>query len=149
MRARAITAVLIAAVAVGGCNSGDDPAIEVPSTTTTTGADESTTTSAAGAVTSTTAPAGRAASPELAAKGLFDAWRARDRARALTFGTERSVEALFDSGSTGGGMEYQGCEPEGGQFSCAWRYEGGGLIMTVQNAPEAGYVVELARFVVD
>lgn len=46
-------------------------------------------------------------------------------------------------------MEYQGCEPEGAQFSCAWRYEGGGLIMTVQDAPGGGFVVELTRFIAD
>lgn len=147
---RALPAAAVAALLLtAGCNSGDDPSIEVPSTTTTAATPSTGGGAESDDTTTSTGAAARAASPEQAAKGLFDAWKDRDRGRAGRFGSDRAVAALFDSGGSAGDMEYQGCEPQGAQFSCAWRYEGGGLIMTVQDAPEGGFVVELARFVAD
>lgn len=153
---RLVARLAVVAMVFGGaaCNSGDDPSIEVPATsstasTSTTAATD--TTGGAGATSSTSAAAGpaRPASPEQAAQGLFEAWKANDRTRAARYATDRTIEQLFGSRGGPGGMEYQGCEPEGAQFSCAWRYEGGGLIMTVQDAPGGGYVVELTRFIAD
>lgn len=144
--------VVIAGLAGSACNSGDDPSIAVPDTDSTSSTSTTAVTDGTGTgapTTSTVVAPSRPASPEQAAQGLFEAWKAKDRGRAANYATERAIEQLF--GSRGGpeGMEYQGCEPEGAQFSCAWRYEGGGLIMTVQDAPGGGFVVELTRFVAD
>ena len=137
------------------CNSGDDPAIDVPVTSSTSAlAGSSTTINGTPSGSSTTGSGtgnatSRPAKPEQAADGLFNAWTANDRRAASRFATARAIEDLFAARSRGEGMESHGCQPVGGQFECSWRYEGGGLIMTVQDAPEGGFIVEAVRFVAD
>lgn len=156
---RSPVAHLVAGVVVvallAACNSGDDPAIDVPATSSTSAlASSSTTINGTASGSSTTGSgtgnaASRPSKPEQAAEGLFNAWIANDRRAASRFATAHAVDDLFGARSRGEGMESHGCQPLGGQFECSWRYEGGGLIMTVQDAPEGGFIVEAVRFVAD
>ena len=146
---------LVVVALLTACNSGDDPAIDIPPASSTTGlAGSSTTINGTPAGSSTTGSAtggatARPSKPEQAADGLFNAWKANDRQTASRFASARAVDDLFAARSRGDGMESHGCQPLGGQFECSWRYEGGGLVMTVQEAPEGGFIVDAIRFIAD
>ncbi|HEX8844550.1 MAG TPA: hypothetical protein VF791_07890 [Pyrinomonadaceae bacterium] len=90
-----------------------------------------------------------AATPEEAAKGLFNAFGRQDRAAAAKFASEAAVAKLFKESTGTEGMEFQGCNDEGGDLTCAWSYEGGGLIMHIKGSQSGGYMVESIEFIAD
>ena len=83
----------------------------------------------------------KAAKPEDAAKGLFEAWKAKDRAAAASFAPEDEVADLFKKEFPEKGMEFHGCEKAAGGYSCVYTAEGGGINMHVLGSDAAGYKV--------
>ena len=92
----------------------------------------------------------KSAKPEDAAQGLFNAWKAKDRAAAKRYASDIAISALFDEGSAEG-LQFQGCEKdEGGDYyNCGYTYEGGAAIMQVSGNDADGYKVTGAGFVAD
>ena len=93
----------------------------------------------------------KASKPEDAAQGLFNAWKAKDRAAASKYASDMAVKTLFDEGSAEG-LEFQGCnkDEDGGDFyNCAYTYEGGAVFMQVTGNDADGYKVTGAGFVAD
>jgi hypothetical protein len=93
----------------------------------------------------------KSAKPEDAARGLFNAWKAKDRAAASRYASDTAIKTLFDEGSAEG-LEFQGCNIEetgGDYYNCAYTYEGGAVFMQVTGSDTAGYKVTGAGFVAD
>ena len=147
MRPRLVAVFAVVLALAGACNRDDNPVVDV-GTTTTEPAAAVTTTSAAASVT--TVPSGPPKTPQAAAHGLFDSWKAADRPGASRFARQRAIDELFSHPNTGG-VRYddQGCQPQGGQFICSWTYPGGALHMTVEDVPGGGYVVDLVSYTAD
>jgi len=140
-------AVLIAAFAVTACAGSDDavqptttvttvPTTSVPTTTTTTTAPTTTTT--------TTPPPVPRPSAREAVDYLLGAWRAGDRAGALTVAEPAAVDALFAIAPEP--PESRGCnEPPpglGAPTYCVYRLNAGELQVRAAER-DGGYVVDL------
>ena len=67
--------------------------------------------------------------PETAAKTLYAARLKKNRAEALKVAAPGVVKKLFANGA--GGWEFMGCEKQRSVWNCSYRYEGGGVNMTV------------------
>ncbi len=93
----------------------------------------------------------RAATPALAAKRLFDAWGARDRAVALTGATQAAVDLLLRGER--GSLTGAGCVPDevlgAGHYVCTYTYEGGAVALRVWGSDLDGYYVESASLIAD
>jgi hypothetical protein len=87
--------------------------------------------------------------PEDAARGLFNAFGRHDRDAAAKFASDAAVAKLFKESTGTEGMQFEGCNDEGGDLNCAYRYEGGALIMHVKGSKEAGYKVASVEFIAD
>src|SRR5205085_10671940 len=96
-------------------------------------------------------PSGPAATPQAAADGLFNAWTKNDQSAASNYAKPQAISKMFSQPYTPDYLTYakQPCEPQGGQFMCLWRYEGGGVKMTVEAWPGGGFVVDSVVYVVD
>lgn len=138
-------------------NTNSTTSINTTSTTTTTGAANAqkpaATPQPSAQPTATGTDVGRSlksSRPEDAAQGLFNAWKAKDRAAASNYASDIAVRALFDEGSAEG-LQFQGCEKdEGGDYyNCGYTYEGGAVIMQVSGNETDGYRVTGAGFVAD
>lgn len=68
-------------------------------------------------------------SAESAAKSLYAARLEKKRADALKVAAPAVVKKLFANGA--GGWEFMGCEKQRSIWNCSYRYEGGGVNMTV------------------
>ena len=68
-------------------------------------------------------------SAESAAKSLYAARLKKKRAEALKVAAPGVVKKLFANGA--GGWEFMGCEKQRSVWNCSYRYEGGGVNMTV------------------
>lgn len=90
----------------------------------------------------------KSSTPEAAAQGLFDGWKAKDRTASAKFASDTAVAKLFKEGGGPGGMKFQGCEKEKAGYHCGYTYDGGALIMYVRGN-ESGYKVESIEFVAD
>jgi len=91
----------------------------------------------------------KSAKPEDAAQGLFNAWKAKDRAAASKYASDVAIKALFDEGSAEG-LEFQGCnESDGDFYNCSYTYEGGSVFMMVLGSDADGYKVTEAGFIAD
>jgi len=66
---------------------------------------------------------------ESAAKSLYAARLKKKRAAALKVAAPAVVKKLFANGA--GGWEFMGCEKQRSGWNCSYRYEGGGVNMTV------------------
>jgi hypothetical protein len=133
--------VFAATVALGGCGDGGEPE-ETPTTRSTR---EVTTTTITEAAPSTTLAREAAASAQATATLLFEAWKMGDRSTALSVASEEAVDALFRSKVSRPAPEFEGCDRVGtGQHDCAYRYEGGGIVMRV-----SGGRVERVEFIAD
>ena len=143
-RAAALFAVLALGFTAAACsNDSDDPAVPDVTTTTTMAPSSVSTTS--------TIPSGPAATPDAAADGLFNAWKKGDRDDASRYAKPNAITKMFAHPYTDDSVAYndQGCSPQGGQFNCAWTYEGGALTMTVEAWPGGGYVVDSVTYIAD
>lgn len=152
MRRLASGSVVVAACAAvvlgaAGCNRNDSPVMDAGPATPTTAVNAPQTSAAP---TPTTLANGPAKSPEFAAQGLFERWKAGDRAGASRYGRQRAIDELFKHPNTGD-VAYadQGCRPQGGQFLCSWTYPGGVLEMTVEDVAGGGFVVDLVAYAAD
>lgn len=143
-----------------GCGKGGNATnkTSVNTTTTTSTTSNASKPAATPQATPQTAPTGtdvgrslKASKPEDAAAGLFNAWKAKDRAAASKYASDIAVKTLFDEGSAEG-LEFQGCnkDEDGGDFyNCAYTYEGGAVFMQVTGSDAEGYKVTGAGFVAD
>jgi hypothetical protein len=143
---RRLAVAVLCLLAFAGCNSKDNNKSEVDAATTVSTAP---TTS-----TSTTIPSGPAQTPQAAADGLYNAWTEGDtqqaRDDASRFGKPQAISKLFAHPyAPGTAYDRQPCTPQGGQFNCAWTYEGGSMQMTVENWPGGGFVVDSVIWVAD
>jgi hypothetical protein len=96
-----------------------------------------------------TSGAGKASTPEAAAKGLYNAWKRHNRRAALRVATTAAVNKVFRTRYTGPGWQFQGCEKRSGGYSCFYSYEGGGVTMRVGGGAAAGYRVRSVGFIAD
>ena len=87
--------------------------------------------------------------PEAAAQGLFEAFGRHDRAAAAKYASDAAVNKLFKESTGTEGMEFEGCNNEEGKLNCAYRYEGGGLIMYLKGNKSDGYKVDSIEFIAD
>jgi hypothetical protein len=143
-RLAVLSAAALLVLGSAGCNKDDNPAIDVGPTTTAG------VTSTTVAATSSTVASGPSKTFEGAAKGLFERWQKKDRAGASRYGRQRAIDELFKHPDTGDvTYDFQGCEPQGGQFVCSWTYPGGALQMTVEGVAGGGYVVDLVTYIAD
>ncbi|HVE95089.1 MAG TPA: hypothetical protein VNB24_09225 [Acidimicrobiales bacterium] len=134
-------------VGFAACNRGDNPTIEVDPGTTSSVPGSTTTLAGSPA---TTVAAGPATTPKEAADGLFQRWQQKDRAGASRYARQRAIDELFSHPDTGDvRYESQGCEPQGGQFNCAWTYPGGAMHMTVEAVAANAFVVDLVTYTAD
>jgi hypothetical protein len=146
---RRLATLLILLALVGACSSKKDS-----STTTTTSPTDTTgvlststtaTTSASSSGTTGTSSGGSSSqkltSPEQAAAHLFLAWKDGDKNEAKQFATDAAVNELFKQKYTGPEPSFQGCDQQGNQFNCVYRYEGGAMIFRVEGSAAAGYRV--------
>jgi peptidoglycan hydrolase-like protein with peptidoglycan-binding domain len=85
---------------------------------------------------------------EAAASHLYEAWRNGDRKAARQVATRAAVDAL-QWGAAGPGLDFQGCQPEGGGCDCAYTYEGGAMHLHVSGNATAGHYVSTVTFVAD
>jgi hypothetical protein len=141
-RTVALFAVLALSLGAAACSKdSDDPT--VPDVTTTT--------TAAAVSTTSTLPSGPAGTPDAAAEGLFNAWTKNDQDDASRYAKPGAISKMFAHPHTDDSVEYmkQGCSPQGGQFTCAWTYEGGAITMTVEAWPGGGYVVDSVTYIAD
>jgi hypothetical protein len=133
---RRLAVALLCLLAFAGCKSNDKKGSGSAGATTTASTAPPTS-------TSTTIPNGPAQSPQAAADGLYNAWKANNQDDASHYAKPQAVTKLFahpySSGTT---YDRQPCTPQGGQFNCAWTYEGGSMQMTVEAWPGGGYVVD-------
>jgi hypothetical protein len=115
-------------------------------TTTTTASPKASVEATKSPVESTTIAARK---PEDAAKGLFEAWKTKDRTAAAKFATDAAITSLYSEGGPEG-LQFQGCDKadEGG-YTCGYYYEGGGLIMHVSGNESSGYKVDSTEFIAD
>ena len=117
------------------------------STTTTTTASPKANVEATKSPSESTTTAAK--KPEDAAKGLFEAWKTKDRTAAAKFATDAAINSLYSEGGPEG-LQFQGCDKadEGG-YTCGYSYEGGGLIMHVSGSESGGYKVDSTEFIAD
>jgi len=142
---RRLAVAVLCFLALTGCKSSDKKNAGSSATTVTTGAPTT---------TSTTIPSGPAQNPQAAADGLYGAWTEGDtqqaRDDASRYAKPQAIAKLFAhpyDASTH--YDRQPCTPVGGQFNCAWTYEGGSMQMTVENWIGGGYVVDSVIWVAD
>lgn len=141
-----------------GCGKGGNTAnkTSVNTTTTTTNASNASKPAATPQPTAQATPTGtdvgrslKASRPEDAAEGLFNAWKAKDRAAASKYASDTAIKTLFDEGSAEG-LEFQGCyESDGDYYNCAYNYEGGSVSMMVAGSDAGGYKVTEVNFIAD
>jgi murein L,D-transpeptidase YcbB/YkuD len=81
--------------------------------------------------------------PQTAAKDVFSAWEAGNRARAGKNATPAAVNAIFaESFSPSAGWSFEGCQGAAGHTFCSWkRSNGHELTIGVINAVEGPYYV--------
>ena len=137
-----LAVAVLCLLAFAGCNSKDKNKSEVDAVTTVSTA---VTTS-----TSTTIPSGPAQTPQAAADGLYGAWKANNQDDASRYAKPQAISKLFAHPYSGGtAYDRQPCTPQGGQFTCAWTYEGGSMQMTVEAWVGGGFVVDSVIWVAD
>jgi hypothetical protein len=132
-------------LALGACKSNKNDSSSGATTTAVTEPATSTT---------TTIPSGPAQTPQAAADGLYAEWTQGDtpqnRDDASRYARQQAIAKLFAHPySADTTYDRQPCTPVGGQFNCAWTYEGGSMQMTVENWPGGGYVVDSVIWVAD
>ena len=158
----AISALLLSAcLLLAGCNKGANTnntntktnVTNTTTTTTTTAGNTAATPSPQATVSmspsQTMSSQDKLATPEAAAKGLFEAFGRHDREAAAKFASAAAVNTLFKESTGTEGMQFQGCNEEEGDLSCAYSYEGGALIMNISGSKAAGYKVDSVEFIAD
>ncbi len=88
----------------------------------------------------------QAGSAESSAKSLYAARLRKKRAEALKVAAPTVVKKLFANGA--GGWKFMGCEKQQSLWNCSYRYEGGGVNMTVVKKG-ASYRVTAISYIAD
>jgi hypothetical protein len=137
------TLMIGAAAALGACQSSSATAGR--STTVVTAALSTTTTGATTTVPPTTVfrPSAPQPSQDQAASRLVAAWKAGDRAAALTDATPTAVDAVFAQPFPAGGVQARGCSNAvAGPSSCIYRILATGALLdlSVTSGPGGWYV---------
>jgi hypothetical protein len=153
MKFAKILIFLFACALIAGCskatNNNGAVSNKTSTTTTTTTASPKATGEAPKSPVESTPTAARVSRPEDAAKGLFEAWKTKDRTAAAKFATNDAINSLYSEGGPEG-LQFQGCEKADDEgYNCGYYYEGGGLIMHVSGSESAGYKVDLTEFIAD
>src|SRR4051812_48610492 len=126
---RRLAVAVLCLLAFTGCKSKDNNDSDASGASTTVSTAPATS-------TPTTIPSGPAQSPQAAADGLFKAWQHNDQEDASRYAKEPAWKKLFTHPySSQTTYDRQECTPQGGQFNCAWTYEGGSMQMTVEAWP--------------
>ena len=138
-----------------GCGKGSNTNSSTSNTTTTTKTTATASPSPQATPTATATPdktmstEDKVSTPEDAAQGLFNAFGRHDRDAAAKFASAAAISKLFKESTGTEGMEFQGCNDEEDDLNCAYRYEGGGLIMHIKGSAQTGYKVESVEFIAD
>jgi hypothetical protein len=154
MKLAKVILLLSACALIGGCNKGANTNNTGNTGNASNTASTGTVSPKATAETSkstaeTVAPAAKISKPEDAAQGLFNAWKTKDRTAAAKFATNSAITNLYSEGGPEG-LQFQGCEKQGGGgYTCGYSYEGGALIMTVDGNDTDGYKVIGTSFIAD
>jgi membrane protein involved in colicin uptake len=155
MKLAKVLIFLSACALLAGCSKSSNTnntgaVVNTTSTTTTTTATPKATVEASKSpLEATTTSAAKVSKPEDAAKGLFEAWKTKDRTAAAKFAANVAITHLFSEGSPEG-LQFQGCDKaDDGGYSCGYSYEGGALIMHVSGSEADGYRVDSAGFIAD
>ncbi|HEX9530532.1 MAG TPA: hypothetical protein VF954_05300 [Acidimicrobiales bacterium] len=140
-RVRAAAAVVGLVACGGGHSPSGVPATTRPTTTTmaTTAAPAPTTSSVAAVVAG-------GSSPEDAAGHLLAAWKAGDRAAALTEADRTAVDSLFARPYPSAGFQARGCDQNPNASNCFYRIGDNGLNLHTVHAP-VGWRVDAAQLV--
>lgn len=85
-----------------------------------------------------------AASPELAARTLYEAWQANDRTKARTVATDAAIDKLFKTAFFA--LDFAGCDANGERFACNYTQETERVTMIVGGSSSTGFVVEDVAF---
>ena len=156
MKLTTIAIILSACLLFIGCGKGANANNTSTTTTTNTTMKTTTATPSPQATPASTATPDRTVSsadvvstPEAAAQGLFNAFGRHDRDAAAKFASAAAIAKLFKESTGTEGMQFQGCNDEEGDLSCAYSYEGGGLIMHIKGSSSNGYKVESIEFIAD
>jgi len=136
-------AVVVALTACGGGGSSESKG----ESTTTRGTDASTSTTedttsvTVGIICSTAQDASSA---------LVAAWTADDRAAAARCASDTVVSRLFETNGSGNTWTSQGCDSaDPAAPVCAYSYEGGAALLTVEGSDAAGWKVTKLEFLAD
>lgn len=158
MKFTKLALLLSACLLLGGCNknansNNTNSKSNVTNTTTTTTSTPAMTPSpqatASMSPSQTMSSQDKLTTPEAAAQGLFEAFGRHDRAAAAKFASDAAVNKLFKESTGTQGMEFEGCDKDEGNLNCAYRYEGGGLIMHMKGNKTDGYKVDAVEFIAD
>jgi hypothetical protein len=148
MRHARVLIVAVVLLAVGACGDDDaDDADTDVSTTTTVVTTPSTTVGSTAAATTTTVV--KLASPDAAAKGLYDRWKANDKTGARAYASDAAIDELFARTYTGPELEFMGCTQQGDSYDCAYRAEGGSTHFIVSASASTGWRVTDVNQVAD
>ena len=139
---RAFLVVAIGISWLSGCRSGTPPA---PRATGSPSVESPSPTPQPTAAPSPSPTIAGAASPELAARSLYDAWQAGDRPKALQFSTQRAVDQVFNRPFFA--LDFAGCDAEGSGFACSYETESEELKMSITGSADTGYTVAEATFI--
>lgn len=152
---------LMLVVALGACSTKDEqPAPSAAPTASTVPATAAPTTVASTPVTPTTPPPAAsipggcptgvgvaAQSAQQAARCLFQAWEADDRARAAAFASLDVVELLFQRRWTPPAGTFKDCaaNPGTGGQTCTFEHQGGRYVLDVRRSEGGWRVTQLQR----
>lgn len=136
--------LLLGAVLLAGCNSGSG-SVAAPTTVATVGA---TTSSSSNPTTTVYHPSAPQASLDQAGGHLVAAWRAGDRASALSDATPAAVDVVFAQPFPAGDVQARGCaNAVAGPSSCTYRILANGNVLDLSvETVTGGWVVSGAVF---
>lgn len=153
MKLAKVIIFLSACALVAGCSKGDNTnnanRAGNASNVTTTAASPKATVEATKSPVEAMSDGVKVSKPEDAAKGLFEAWKTKDRTTAAKFAADSAIKSLFSEGGPEG-LQFQGCDKsDAGGYDCGYYYEGGALIMHVAGSDADGYKVVTTGFIAD
>jgi hypothetical protein len=155
MRWAVVVAVLAVTFLLSSCSNGsdDEATLSTPTTlletTSSSSSSSSTTVATSTTVASRPTTTSASASPEGAARSLYDAWTRDDRAAAERVARPEAVTTLFARRwQAGDGWAFSECSGAAGSFICTWqRPAGEQLLFRVPSAAGGtGSTVSEVRF---
>ncbi|MDQ1391244.1 MAG: hypothetical protein QOF30_221 [Acidimicrobiaceae bacterium] len=145
-----LSLALAASVGLAGCKGGSGSRSGSVAPTTAAPTVPATTTTSTVPPTTVYRPSAPQPSQDQAGSHLVAAWKAGDRAAALTDATPAAVEAVFAQPFPAGGVQARGCSNAvAGPSSCVYRiFATGGLLeLSAVAGSGGGWLISDARFV--